>query len=210
MGSPPSRGSLSGTVRYPAGVTIDGPHAQPPRHVGRAEWTLTRGSPLARGVTFQLFAPLSAVLMALLWFVAGFVGFRVFGVVLSPFPWALIGILAAWPLAIVWMRHTARSQSVAVEVFDDRVRFASRRGELVFPVATTQAEVGVWEWASGGRYGPPHQIWTVLLLRSGASVFSLGTRGSRVSPSVRGRMPMHSCDRHTLAAVAALWQVRVP
>jgi hypothetical protein len=190
-------------------MTSDDPPAQTPRHTARAEWTLVRGSPLARGVTYGFIIGLSVVLTLLLWIASSFVAFQ-FGVFVGPWPWAPIALIASWPVALLWMRHSARSQSVAVEVFEDRVRLASRRGELVFPVATSQVVVDVLEFWSGYKYGQPRQVWTLLVLRSGDSVFSLGARGSRVKPSGFGAMPTHACDRKTLVAIAKLWKVHVP
>jgi hypothetical protein len=187
-------------------ATSDDPLAPSPRHVARAEWTLVRGSPLARGLTFSFFLPLSTLLMLSVCVVASFCLYQLG---FAPFPWPFVPLLGVWPLAVAWSRRTASSQAVTAEVFDDRVRFSSRRGEMVFPVATTRATLDVRE-SGGGKYGRAYQVWTMIILQSDASVFSLGAPGSNAQRSGRRGIPMHSCDRETLRAVGALWGVQVP
>jgi hypothetical protein len=183
-----------------------------PRVTASAEWTLCRGSPLARGLPRGFHWPLAllvscaiAMPLAVLALASGLLPARFF-----PAAAFLSAALASWPLALAWTRHAARREAARVEVFADRVRLSSRRGEIVFPVATTRATVDVRETMGNWRSGTESQVWTIVLLESGSNAYSLGTLSPKARRSGRIGVPMHACDRETLRAVAALWSVEIP
>ena len=184
----------------------------PPRVTASAEWTLCRGSPLARGLTRGSHLPLALLIsgaivmpLAVLAVARGLLPARLFPAV--PF---LAAILASWPLTVAWTRHAARREAAKVEVFADRVRLSSRRGEVVFPAATTRATVDVRETIGNVRSGLEYQVWTIVILESGSKAYSLGTLSPKAKRSGRIGVPMHACDRETLRAVAALGSVDIP
>ncbi len=175
-----------------------------PRYTASADWTLCRGCPLARGLTRSFYWPLLLPPLCVTGFVAAV------ALHLHPMVGGVAGLLASVPLASVWTRHAARREAARVEVFADRVRFSSRRGEIVFPVATTRATVDVRETVGNWRAGTEQQVWTIFILESDKAGFSLGTLSPKAKRSGRVGVPMHACDRETLTAVAALWGVAIP